>query len=151
MRLTATPVRRFLTSKHISDFRKNGYAVFKNYIDGEQCRQARTRIDEIIKEQIAIEPKPNIFQDDFDITGALVESADKIRLFYEPKAIIDGKFLYSREQSVNKVGHNLHTLEPIFQSITFNEKTREMLRGLGYEQPVVPQSMAILKPQKIGG
>lgn len=96
MRLTAAPLRRFLTRKHVSDFRRDGYAVFKNFIDEGTCKRAITRIDQIIKEQIVVEPKPNIFQDDFDIKGALVESADKIRLFYEPKAIVNGKFLHSR-------------------------------------------------------
>jgi len=96
MRLAAATSKRYVTSKHIESFRSEGYAVLKGFIDSVLCRQAIDRIDSIIKEQIAIEPKPNIFQDDFDIKGALVESADKIRLFYEPKGIVNGKFLQSR-------------------------------------------------------
>lgn len=80
-----------------------------------------------------------------------MESADKIRLFYEGKAIVGGKFLRPREQSVNKIGHNLHTLEPIFKDITFNQKTIQIIKELGYKNPVVPQSMAILKPPRVGG
>lgn len=151
MRLAVRPIRNFFTSKQASEFRRDGYSLLKGYIDPMMCRQAITRIDQIIRERIAIEPKPNVFEDDFDMKGALVESADKIRLFYEPKGIVNGKFVRPREQSVNKIGHNLHTLEPIFKAITYNDKAIEILKTLGYKKPAVPQSMAILKPPKIGG
>lgn len=52
---------------------------------------------------------------------------------------------------MNKIGHNLHTLEPIFKDITYCRRVVQILKGLGYKHPVVPQSMAILKPPKVGG
>lgn len=41
-------------------------------------------------------------------------SGDKIRYFWEPKSRKDGKLITSPELAINKIGHNLHDLEPEF-------------------------------------
>lgn len=59
--------------------------------------------------------------------------------------------MVEKEQAVNKVAHNLYELEPLFTEITQNSKSIEILKKLEYKNPVVVQSMAILKPPSIGG
>jgi phytanoyl-CoA hydroxylase len=53
--------------------------------------------------------------------------------------------------SINKIGHALHEKNQIFADITFNKQVHEICYELGILNPVVVQSMAILKPPEIGG
>jgi hypothetical protein len=54
MRLSSRVLRRYVTAKDVDFFFNNGYVVFKGYIPKDVCEQAMTRIDQIIKEQIAL-------------------------------------------------------------------------------------------------
>lgn len=46
---------------------------------------------------------------------------------------------------MNKIGHALHELNPVFRKYTFCEKIKEAAYQLGFQEPVVPQSMIIFK------
>lgn len=54
------------------------------------------------------------------------------------------------EISLNKVGHALHWLHPVFKKITFDEKIKNIFRELNLQKPVVVQSMYIYKNARIG-
>uniref|UniRef100_A0A6I8MXY9 Uncharacterized protein n=1 Tax=Ornithorhynchus anatinus TaxID=9258 RepID=A0A6I8MXY9_ORNAN len=73
-------------------------------------------------------------------------SGDKIRFFFE-KDVFDkeGNFKVPQDKSINKIGHALHAHDPIFKKITHSPKVQEMVRSLGFEEPVVVQSMYIFK------
>uniref|UniRef100_UPI00398F71FE phytanoyl-CoA dioxygenase domain-containing protein 1 isoform X3 n=1 Tax=Pristiophorus japonicus TaxID=55135 RepID=UPI00398F71FE len=79
-------------------------------------------------------------------------SGDKIRFFFE-KGVFDSKgdFLVPKEKSLNKVGHALHALEPIFKNLTHSPKVQEVARKLDLQEPVIVQSMYIFKQPGIGG
>ncbi|KAG8447956.1 hypothetical protein GDO86_015167 [Hymenochirus boettgeri] len=79
-------------------------------------------------------------------------SGDKIRFFFE-KGVFDknGDFLVPRENSVNKIGHALHALNPVFREVTHSPQVQEVGRLLGLGKPVIVQSMYIFKQPGIGG
>ena len=68
------------------------------------------------------------------------ESADRVEFFEEA----DGKAL-------NKAGHALHLGDDAFGRYATSHKVRTLLRDLGYERPVLPQSMYIFKAPLHGG
>lgn len=81
------------------------------------------------------------------------------RFFFEEDAFnADGAL--SREPSlcVNKIGHALHVLNPLFRSFTLNESTRNIAKqisgketgSIGFEDPRALQSMLILKQPTLG-
>lgn len=85
-------------------------------------------------------------------------STDKIRPFLEKRAeeIIEkakdatnGEI--SKKNIFNKIGHALHALNPQFKEITFSPNVKSIFKSLGYEKPVVCQSMYIFKQPFIGG
>jgi hypothetical protein len=45
----------------------------------------------------------------------------------------------------------LHEKNPFFKSITYTKKAYEITKALKIANPVIVQSMAILKPPEIGG
>jgi phytanoyl-CoA hydroxylase len=81
-----------------------------------------------------------------------MESGDKVRFFLEEKALDEkGNFKQEVELSVNKIGHALHSLHPVFKEFSTCQEMRQICRDLGFEKPVLPQSMYIFKQPKIGG
>jgi len=94
--------------------------------------------------------------DDDDHVGDdyFLTSGDKIRFFLEQDALDrDGKLTRPKEKAVNKIGHALHELDPLFRKVTLqNQRIKQLVRDLQFHRdPVALQSMVITKQQEIGG
>lgn len=137
---------------HVKD---HGYTVIKNFISKAQCQQAIQEIDRLID---AFEPSPENITIFDAVSGSskhrlskyFLDSSDKVSFFYEPKAWANGKMTVPKRQAINKIGHSLHEHNKIFENITYTAGVWEMCQELGITDPLVMQSMAILKPPKIG-
>lgn len=80
------------------------------------------------------------------------QSGDKIRFFFEKDAFdADGNLRQSKEDSLNKMGHAMHDLDPVFDSFSRTPALAAIIESLGYSDPVILQSMYIFKPPRIGG
>jgi len=91
-------------------------------------------------------------------------SGDKIRVFFEEHAFEDvcpgeespdadllQRLRVPQDRAVNKLGHALHVLDPLFHKHSISSRVKNILKSLGYVHPVAPQSMYIFKQPKIGG
>jgi len=79
-------------------------------------------------------------------------SGDKIRLFFEEDAFAaDGALHRPVEQSINKIGHALHELDPVFSRFSHAPRLAELTATLGLARPLLLQSMYIFKQPFIGG
>ena len=75
-----------------------------------------------------------------------------MRCFFEPGALnTDGSLTVEKSLAVNKIGHALHTLEPVFQKFSLSAKFGELARAVGLQDPRVCQSMYLFKQPRIGG
>lgn len=63
----------------------------------------------------------------------------------------DSKLTTSPELAINKIGHNLHDLEPEFQAVSYDKRVAMICKELGMEVPLCMQSMYIFKQPFIGG
>lgn len=83
-----------------------------------------------------------------------LSSGDKIRFFLEDDAFdAQGNLTKPKDKSVNKIGHGLHEIDPVFREFTLgNEKLKQLARDLSFHHdPEVLQSMVICKQPEIGG
>lgn len=81
------------------------------------------------------------------------ESANNISFFFEEGAHDEkGNLLQEKALSINKIGHALHDLDPVFRKFTRSSKMTELLLELGLVKPLPVQSMYIFKvcPDSIG-
>ncbi|KAG5244090.1 phytanoyl-CoA dioxygenase [Salix suchowensis] len=131
-----------LSSDQLDSFNSQGYLVIESFANPEDIESMMKRMDKLL--------------DDFDYTTVSVfstknqqrvtddyfyQSAENISFFFEEKAFgDDGSLKKPKQLSINKVGHALHELDPVFKGFSTSEK-----------KPVIVQSMYIFKQPGIGG
>jgi phytanoyl-CoA hydroxylase len=79
-------------------------------------------------------------------------SGETIRCFFEEEAFdASGALLQPKELSINKIGHAMHDLDPVFERFSRGPRLHALARELGVPEPRVYQSMYIFKQPRIGG
>ncbi|OUV78080.1 MAG: phytanoyl-CoA dioxygenase [Acidimicrobiaceae bacterium TMED130] len=138
-----------LTSEQKKKFADNGVLVLPNFFSHDECDTLMNRMSEIINESIQPETSTTFSttdrshaQEDYFLT-----SGDKVRFFFEQL----GEDTKPSELTLNKVGHALHDLDPIFSDFVRQEKMADLAKGIGFKDPLLLQSMYIFKPPRIGG
>jgi phytanoyl-CoA hydroxylase len=135
-------------------FERDGYLVLPGVVPEAACDALRARMAELIE---AFEPGEvaTIFsttrrshaQDRY-----FLDSGDKIRFFFEEEAFDGrGQLRQSKAESINKVGHALHDLDPVFARFSRTPELAALVAGLGVAAPLLLQSMYIFKQPRIGG
>src|SRR4030095_14460882 len=143
-----------LTRQQIEQYFNDGYLTLEGFVAESDCDQLRKRAEEMVS--------------DFDAAGLVsifstheqsrvadeyfLKSGDKIRFFFEENAFNpDGTLKQDKECSINKIGHALHDLDPVFDRFSRKRKIQQLAGDIGLKQPLLLQSMYIFKQPHIGG
>ncbi len=82
----------------------------------------------------------------------LLASAEAMHCFFEEEALdADGRLVVPKARSINKIGHAMHDLDPVFSAFSKGPALAALAADLGLQQPQVWQSMVIFKQPEIGG
>lgn len=150
----SAPENGELTDAMISRFSDAGVVILEDFVDVEACRQLQRRANDLIDQF-----DPAEVQSVFSTTAQtqlddryFIESGDKIRFFLEADAFDEqGELRQSKENSLNKMGHAMHDLDPVFEKFSHSTALDGIARRLGIKRPGIIQSMYIFKPPRIGG
>ena len=142
-----------ISRKQIEQYMDQGFLVLEAFADEASCDRLRTRAEELVKEfdpaevvSIFSTREQNRLTDDYFMT-----SGDKVRFFFEENAFNpDGTLKYSKERSINKIGHALHDLDPIFNTFSRSAQVKELANDIGLQESLLVQSMYIFKQPNIG-
>jgi len=134
---------------------KDGYLVIDNIVDHQELSKLKQRMNQLIDE-VPNSELTSIFstgKQEYKRDEYFLSSGDKIRFFMEEKVEIkDDQLITPKHSAINKVAHALHELDPVFKKFTLSPTHVKIAKEvLGYTDPVICQSMYILKPPKIGG
>lgn len=143
-----------LNKEMLNFWDNNGYLIIEDFKTHKECDELINRSKELIEEQDF-----NNQQSVFDTVSQshnddnyFLESGDKIRFFFEEKANLDEENVKTNKQYiVNKIGHALHDLDDKFIAFSKNEQLDQIARAIGFQDPLLLQSMYIFKQPKIGG
>ncbi len=137
-----------------NDFAQNGVAVFPDAVDAVALDGIRTRIRELVDE---FDPDGvrTVFSTGDQSHGRdeyFLTSGDKTRFFFEDGVLSDdGNLLVDKHQSLNKIGHAMHDLDPTFSEFCRSAPFTEATKAVGMADPLLLQSMVIFKNPEIGG
>jgi phytanoyl-CoA hydroxylase len=143
-----------ISEQQVSTYQDAGYLILENFAEARDCDLLRARAEELVQEfdpaevvSIFSTHEQNRLTDEYFLT-----SGDKIRFFFEENAFNpDGTLKYEKEKSINKIGHALHDLDPIFNRFSRSQKVQALARAIGLEECYLLQSMYIFKQPNIGG
>lgn len=131
-------------------FNKNGYVIFTNFCSESEISNLRSAAAKIVADFASNKSAAaSIFttteQREKVNARYFLDSAANVSCFLEEKQIPN------TIPAVNKIGHALHDLHPVFQAFSRQNKVRDAAYALGFENPLLVQSMYILKNPRIGG
>ena len=141
-----------MTNKEL--FESQGYLILEGFNTANDCDQLMYRAQELAN-NFNFDGHPSVFQtneqskttDDY-----FLNSGDKIAYFFEKDAFDDqGKLKNNLFHSLNKIGHALHDLDPVYFAFSRSTQMQSIIHELKLDDYLLIQSMHILKHAKIGG
>jgi len=143
-----------LSTQQLASYKRDGFIVIENIAGREECERLKRRAGELVRDfdprgcaSIFSTREQNRTSDDY-----FLDSGDKIRFFFEEEAFApDGGLRYSKERAINKIGHALHDLDPVFNRFSRSGKIQRLADDLRIKNPLLLQSMYIFKQPNIRG
>lgn len=133
---------------------RDGYLVLPGFKSAAQIAAVRARADAIVAAFDA-EGQRSVFstRNQAAVTDRwFLDSAAAVRCFFEEDAFTaDGELRQPKALSINKIGHALHDLDPVFDTFSRGPELAALATDLGLAQPQIWQSMYIFKQPGIGG
>jgi len=138
----------------VGAFHRDGVLIVDGFKSRAECERLRERANALVEEHgpraagtIFSTKAPQHLDSRY-----FMQSAIGIGVFFEEEAFgADGKLAYPLPLAVNKLGHAMHDLDPVFSAFSKGPALQAVSASLGVAQPRVMQSMYIFKQPSIGG
>ncbi len=135
-------------------YAEQGYLVIPGFKSAADIAALRQRALEIVNAFDPGEQRPVFTTEEQQrhVDDYFLDSGDGVRCFFEEEAFdAEGRLRVPKELAINKIGHAMHDLDPVFGAFSKGEALRGVAAGLGLARPQVWQSMFIFKQPGIGG
>jgi len=143
-----------LSTEQIAQFQQDGYVIVPNFKSADEIAALRERAAKIVDEFDPASSK-TIFttkEQARSVDRYFLDSATNTSCFFEEEAFgPDGELRQPKALSINKIGHAMHDVDPVFSGFSRGPELQQLAQGLGLAQPQIWQSMYIFKQPGIGG
>jgi phytanoyl-CoA hydroxylase len=143
-----------LSDIQIRKFHEDGYLVLEAAIAKADIEKLKTAALQIV-DDFDISSHRAVFSTSDRDSGRddyFFDSAENVHCFLEEGALDhDGELLKPARLAINKIGHAMHDLNPVFKTFCQQPLLGQVLRDIGYKAPLLWQTMYIFKQPHIGG
>jgi phytanoyl-CoA hydroxylase len=143
-----------LSAEQVRRYQEEGYVVLPGFKTAADVAALRERALAIVD---AFDPgaRRSIFSTTDQARGTgddFLASAEGIHCFFEEEAFDQhGELRQAKALSINKIGHAMHDLDPVFEAFSRGPRMAALARDLGLADAKLWQSMYIFKQPGIGG
>ncbi|MGI9623408.1 MAG: phytanoyl-CoA dioxygenase family protein [Acidimicrobiales bacterium] len=143
-----------LSAEQQRQFTDTGVLVLPGFYSHTEVDGLRDRMDKMVD---AFDPDSvsTVFSTtdrQHDEDEYFLTSGDTVRFFFEEGAHgDDGTLRVPKHEALNKVGHAMHDLDPVFSGFSRKPELAAVARDIGFVDPLLLQSMYIFKQPRIGG
>ena len=143
-----------LNQDQINHYHEQGFLVLENAIDQQDIEKLKAAALQIV-DNFDIDNNRTVFKTSDRDSGRddyFFNSAENVHCFLEEDALDeDGDLIKPAYLAINKIGHAMHDLNPVFKAFCQLPIFGKVLRDLGYQNPLLWQTMYIFKQPHIGG
>ncbi|WP_421996617.1 phytanoyl-CoA dioxygenase family protein [Reyranella sp.] len=137
-----------MSAVDLDAWRRDGFLVLEDFVAAADCDALQARVAELVA---GCDPglARTVFstRDQGHAREAYFrESGGAIRFFFEEAATDRPP-----AEALNKIGHALHDLDPVFDRVSRQPRFAALACQLGLERPLLLQSMYLFKQARIGG
>jgi len=143
-----------LTKEQISQFDRDGFLVIEDFVTEDARNRLKARAIELVEKWEPGEHRSVFTTDEQERASNVefLESGSSIWCFFEAEAFNEvGELRQDKTLSINKIGHAMHDLDPVFRDFTYTDALAEVATDIGLIDPLALQSMYIFKQPGIGG
>jgi phytanoyl-CoA hydroxylase len=154
--MTVSQLPDVLTPTQVAEFREQGYLVLPGFASADACLELRAQALALAEALVPSPDAATVFTADGTARHAqdeyFLESGGAIRCFFEKDAFdAEGRLRGEAHLSLNKLGHAMHDLDPVFERFSHTPHLASVAASIGLEEPRLLQSMYIFKQAHIGG
>ena len=135
-------------------FAEDGYLIIDDFASAATCDDLMARAHSLI-DAFDVDAHQVVFSATAQSHAAddyFRASAYNISCFLEEGALdADGQLNRDKHLAVNKIGHAIHDLDPVFSAFSHTEDLAAVAHCVGMQTPLQLQSMVICKQPAIGG
>jgi phytanoyl-CoA hydroxylase len=135
-------------------YERDGFLILEGFVSPMDCDALKARTAELVEAFDAAASR-TVFSATTQAHAREAyfrESGGAIRFFFEEDAFTaDGRLAVPKALALNKIGHALHDLDPVFDRVSRHPRFAGLSASLGLGAPLLLQSMYIFKQPHIGG
>ncbi len=146
----------FLSDAQRASYERDGFLLLPGFADPARCLELRERALLLARRHLPPPGTATIFTADGGARHAaeqyFLTSGEAIRCFFEKDAFDGAGHLHGEAHlSLNKLGHAMHDLDPVFDAFSRGAELAALAQDIGMERSLLLQSMYIFKQPRIGG
>ncbi|EAQ64539.1 hypothetical protein MED121_21350 [Marinomonas sp. MED121] len=143
-----------LNEGQIKQYQDQGFLVLDEVFPLDELEQVKQQAAKIVNDWHDDDRSHTFGTKDNDRSGNdfFLDSAETMSCFFEEEAFDEkGEFVQDRALCINKIGHALHELDPVFKRFSHQKILGDIAKDIGLQEPQIRQSMYIYKQPNIGG